>query len=94
MVSAMIGTVARLQVRPAAAEPFELAARRMVEEARAHEGCVFFGLFRAETPGRYVFMGRWADGALADAYSAPARFDDRFGAFLDGDARFETCPEL
>jgi quinol monooxygenase YgiN len=90
----MIGTVARLQVRPGAAEPFELAARRMVEEARAHEGCVFFGLFRADTPGHYVFMGRWMDAAAADAYSSPARVDREFSAFLDGAVRFETCPEM
>ena len=90
----MIGTVARMQVRPGTTEQFEFAARQMVEEARVRNGCVFFGLFRADAPGSYVFMGRWTDGAVADAYSSPVRFNVQFRAFLDGDARFDACPEL
>ena len=69
----MIGTVARMQLRPGYTEQFEFAARQMVEEARVRDGCVFFGLFRADTPGLYVFMGRWTDKSIADAYSSPAR---------------------
>ena len=90
----MIGTVARMQVRPGYTEQFEFAARQMVEEARVRDGCVFFGLFRADTPGLYVFMGRWTDKTIADAYSSPARFNVQFRAFMEGDAGYATCPEI
>jgi quinol monooxygenase YgiN len=90
----MIGTVARMRIRPGTTEQFEFAARQMVEEARVRDGCLFFGLFRSDKPGGYVFMGRWNDPALADAYSSPSRFGVQFRAFMDGDAEFSACPEL
>lgn len=90
----MIGTVARMQIRPGYTEQFEFAARQMVEEARVRDGCVFFGLFRADAPGLYVFMGRWTDKAVADAYSSPGRFNVQFRAFMDGPAEYATCPEI
>ncbi|MGE0668748.1 MAG: putative quinol monooxygenase [Sphingomonadales bacterium] len=90
----MIGTVARMTIRPGTSEQFEFAARQMVEEARVRDGCVFFGLFRSDKPNGYVFMGRWGDAAIAGAYSSPARFNVQFRAFIDGEAEFVACPEL
>ncbi len=90
----MIGTVARMNIRPGTSEQFEFAARQMVEEARVREGCVFFGLFRSDKPGAYVFMGRWTSEAIANAYSSTSRFNVQFRAFIDGEATFQACPEL
>ena len=90
----MIGTVARIRIRPGTTEQFEFAARQMVEEARVRGGCVFYGLFRSDQPNSYVFMGRWSEPSLADAYSSPARFGIQFRAFMDDDAEFSACPEL
>ena len=90
----MIGTVARMTIRPGTSEQFEFAARQMVEEARVRDGCVFFGLFRSDKPNSYVFMGRWGDESIAGAYSSPARFNVQFRAFIDGAAEFHACPEL
>lgn len=90
----VIGTVARMRIRPGTSEQFEFAARQMVEEARVRDGCVFFGLFRTESPGGYVFMGRWTSEAIANAYSSSSRFNVQFRAFIDGEAQFTACPEL
>jgi quinol monooxygenase YgiN len=84
----MLGIVATLKVKAGMEHEFETLARQLVEQVRAHEpGCTLYVLYRAETPGTYVFMERYADDAAFEAHRKTPHMQTigrKMGDYMEG----------
>lgn len=96
----MIGMTARIKIKAGKEAAFEAVGREMVQAVRAKEpGNVFYGLFKTERRGEYVFIERWRDQAAIDAHMAAPHVTalmPRFADCMDGAAemnRYEEIPQ-
>jgi quinol monooxygenase YgiN len=82
------GVTAYCQIKPGVEAEWEAIAREMVDATRSNEpGNVFYGVFKTERDGEYVFMERWADRAAVDAHGKTAHVAEiapRFGPYNAG----------
>ncbi len=83
-----IGVTAYCQIKPGTEVEWEAIAREMVDATRANEpGNVFYGFFKTQTEGQYVFMERWASREAVDAHGKTAHVAEiapRFGPYNAG----------
>jgi quinol monooxygenase YgiN len=94
----MLGVVATLKIKPGMEKDFEAVAKELVAKVNANErGCTLYALHRAEAPGTYVFMERYADQAAVDAHRATDYFKTlgrKMGEYMDGKAEVLRLREV
>ena len=83
-----IGVTAYCKIKPGTEADWEAVMREMVDATHANEpGNVFYGCFKTQNEGEYVFMERWASRAAVDAHGKTAHVAEiapRFGPYNDG----------
>jgi quinol monooxygenase YgiN len=83
-----IGVTAYCTIKPGTEAEWEAVMREMVDATHANEpGNVFYGCFKTEKEGEYVFMERWASRAAVDAHGKTkhvAEIAPRFGPYNAG----------
>ena len=83
-----IGVTAYCQIKPGTEGEWEAIMREMVDATHANEpGNVFYGCFKTQKEGEYVFMERWATRAAVDAHGQTkhvAEIAPRFGPYNAG----------
>jgi quinol monooxygenase YgiN len=94
----MLGSVAKLTVKPGMEKEFEAVAKELVAKVRAAEpGCHLYALHRADAPNTYVFMERYADQAAVDAHRATEHFKmlgRKLGDYMEGRAEVMRLTEV
>jgi quinol monooxygenase YgiN len=80
-----IGVTAFCTIKPGTEAEWEAIMREMVDATHANEpGNVFYGCFKTENEGEYVFMERWASREAVDAHGKTAHVAEiapRFGPY-------------
>src|SRR5262245_20432490 len=95
----MLGTVAKLTVKPGMEKEFEAVAKELVAKVNANEpGCKLYALHRMnETPNVYVFMERYTDQAAVEAHRATDYFKAlgrKMGEYMEGRAEVMRMTEV
>ena len=87
-VDVEIGVTAYCKIKPGTEAEWEAIMREMVDATHANEpGNVFYGCFKTQKEGEYVFMERWASRAAVDAHGQTAHVAEiapRFGPYNAG----------
>jgi quinol monooxygenase YgiN len=93
---AMIGVVATIKCKDGSAADFEAAAMQLVEAVNANEpGCLFYRLFKTDTPNTYRFLEAYKDKEATEAHRGSDHFKTlgrAMGAFMDGPPSVERLP--
>ena len=83
-----IGVTAYCSIKPGTEDDWEAIMREMVDATRGNEpGNVFYGCFKTQRDGEYVFMERWASREAVDAHGQTAHVAEiapRFGPYNAG----------
>ncbi len=83
-----IGVTAYCKIKPGTESEWEVIMREMVDATHLNEpGNVFYGCFKTQVEGEYVFMERWATREAVDAHGKTAHVAEiapRFGPYNAG----------
>jgi quinol monooxygenase YgiN len=83
----MLTVIAQIKVKSGLEEKFEDLAKQLVHASRQEEGCLEYGLWRADVVGDYTFIECYKDPAAVDAHRKSEHFRQigrAMGAYLEG----------
>lgn len=83
----MLAVIAQVKIKSGFDAQFVEVANQLVAASRQEEGCLEYGLWRAEEPSLYTFVERYKDSAAVDAHRKSEHFRKlgrAMGEFMDG----------